>query len=206
MKIVEVGRENSQDTTSLANTPLVTETSKSNGDDQVPTSYNKNADISSKDEINKNNVFESMNSMDSFFKSDTQTFSKNEKDDGIEDFTRFYMTTTTLDPIAAILEDVVIVDASDYLPKGYVVQPEKAVEELAVENKNINLLAVEGKSNDIKFKPGKLHGKKLAAIAKELKEANFQYQNVDNIVKMENNAHLDTISHCPKMELPPGAP
>ena len=49
VNIVEVGQENIHDTTNLANTLLVTETSKSNGDDQVPTSYNKNADISSKD-------------------------------------------------------------------------------------------------------------------------------------------------------------
>merc|ERR1719233_2061127 len=148
-------------------------------------------DASSKGATFKNNVFESLDSVTSFSKSDNgimaselneedenipkevenipikglernlpmpieinQTLSAIVNNDELEDDTRSgKVTTTTLDPIAAILDEVVIVDASDYLPKGYVIKPEYAVEkEFTAEKKNVNeLLALED-DNNIKFK------------------------------------------------------
>merc|ERR1719450_108620 len=110
----------------------------------------------------------------------SQSFSVN-NNDGSLNFRKFgKVTTTTVDPIAAILDDVVIIDPNNYLPRGYQFQPEEVViiEEDGLNNgQNINdlLISDEGK-NDISFKPGKLYGKKLAAIAKELKEAEKYYE------------------------------
>jgi len=116
-------------------------------------------------------------------------------DDGLEDYTRSgEVTTSTVDPIAALLEEVVIVDVNEYLPQGYVLKPEKAVEKEFVEDKkNINeLLASEDDKNDIKFKPGKLYGKKLAAIAKEMKETHLHSANDDKIAQQNNNLDMET--------------
>merc|ERR1719233_2699766 len=189
-------------------------------------------DASSKGATFKNNVFESLDSVTTFSKSDNgimaselneedenipkevenipikglegnlpmpieinQTLSAIVNDDGLEDDTRSgKVTTTTLDPIAAILDEVVIVDVSDYLPKGYVIKPEYAIEkEFVVEKENINKpLELEDDENNIKFKPGKLYGKKLAAIAKEMKEAQLHYPNVDKIAKQNNKVDKET--------------
>ena len=102
------------------------------------------------------------------------------------------VTTTTVDPIAAILKDVVIVDHKNYLPKGYVIRPERIVEdEVELESKNINDLL---RKPDIKYKPGKLFGKKLAAFSKELKEAELFYSNAVNIAKQEIKDDVVTTS------------
>merc|ERR1719318_1952643 len=100
------------------------------------------------------------------------------------DLSRFgRVTTTTVDPISEILANVVILDVANYLPKGYdFSQVQSEVEEEANEDedvKNINdLLIRKEDENKSKFKPGKLNGKKLAAIAKELKEADRYYSSV----------------------------
>merc|ERR1719450_287056 len=110
----------------------------------------------------------------------SKSFSLNDNG-GSLNFRKFgKVTTTTVDPIAAILDDVVIIDPNNYLPRGYQFQPEEVViiEEDGLNNgQNIKdlLISDEGK-NDINFKPGKLYGKKLAAIAKELKEAEKYYE------------------------------
>eukprot|EP00092_Neocalanus_flemingeri_P041705 GFUD01045424.1.p1 GENE.GFUD01045424.1~~GFUD01045424.1.p1 ORF type:complete len:925 (-),score=213.08 GFUD01045424.1:155-2629(-) len=85
------------------------------------------------------------------------------------------VSTTTLDPISEILANVVILDVTDYLPKGYEFTHEEPEEEVLVESLgNINDLLIQ-KEKEIKFKPGKLNGKKLAAISNELKEAEQYY-------------------------------
>eukprot|EP00092_Neocalanus_flemingeri_P020289 GFUD01021978.1.p1 GENE.GFUD01021978.1~~GFUD01021978.1.p1 ORF type:complete len:818 (-),score=185.29 GFUD01021978.1:228-2534(-) len=85
------------------------------------------------------------------------------------------VSTTTLDPISEILANVVILDVTNYLPKGYEFTHEEPEEEVLVESLgNINDLLIQ-KEKEIKFKPGKLNGKKLAAISNELKEAEQYY-------------------------------
>eukprot|EP00092_Neocalanus_flemingeri_P023135 GFUD01025084.1.p1 GENE.GFUD01025084.1~~GFUD01025084.1.p1 ORF type:complete len:637 (-),score=140.69 GFUD01025084.1:79-1989(-) len=85
------------------------------------------------------------------------------------------VSTTTVDPITEILANVVILDVTDYLPKGYEFIHEEPEKEVLVEGSgNINDLLIQ-KKKEFKFKPGKLNGKKLAAISKELKEAELYY-------------------------------
>jgi len=91
------------------------------------------------------------------------------KDDSIES-----KGTTTLDPISEILANVEILDVNAYIPEGYNFDQDgdDKLEHRNVENlKSQTVLNEEGKGSVPKVKPGKLNGKKLAAMAKQLETA-----------------------------------
>merc|ERR1719347_2269328 len=70
-----------------------------------------------------------------------------------------------LDPISAIMENVKIVDVSNFIPKEY------------------SFEAGQSESNrdkDLSFKPGKLFGKRLSAVANKLKSANVPEETKDS--------------------------
>jgi len=69
---------------------------------------------------------------------------------------------TTMDPISEIMANVEILDVNDYIPKGY-----SFVDEEFEVNEDIESLTKEEVLQ--KFKPGKLYGKKLAAMTEKLK-------------------------------------
>ena len=110
---------------------------------------------------------------------------------GIESFGK--ITTTTVDPIAELLSSVQILDVKSYIPIGYkfVKDDNEAQEEIAVNSQgNINDLLFDDdlrkkklrrKSKqlnnldnevfeEVSSKPGKLNGRLLARISKEMKE------------------------------------
>jgi len=122
------------------------------------------------------------------------------------DLSRFgRVTTTTVDPISEILANVVILDVANYLPKGYdFSQVETEEEEVNEDVENINdLLIKKEEENNRKFKPGKLNGKKLAAISKELKEADRYYSSVGEEKLVGNNEKVLDVQDKPKSRSEP---
>ena len=89
------------------------------------------------------------------------------------------ITTTTVDPIAELLSSVNILEVDKFLPKGYEFKSKtEKQQDLAEEEdkaQNINELLKEDKDST-RFKPGKLNGRNLAIISKELRDKEAQEQ------------------------------
>ena len=122
------------------------------------------------------------------------------------------VTTTTVDPIAALLSNIEIVDVSQYIPRGYVYSQELETFEqmfsfgpnsnindlledeefkkmkLNRKSKELDLDSYESNSNKVSsMKPGRLVGSQLAMMSKQLKRKQAEARN-----KAEEDLYLAT--------------